>query len=290
MKNRSRTEILQFLALSAVLLYGMWLATPKLVHLVIIINALLIFHWRKRVKVISILFFPLILNILIFDLIQRFPNYSFRDVISEKLYLLEKNYFGYGGNTFNELSKEVYSPYLDILFGVIYLIWFLLPLMLAVFLIWKNKLKVLKIFSTNFITSNVLGFATYYIIPAAPPWYYEKYGDKIIKGITGEPARFTEFDNLLNLGIYEMLYGMNKNIYGAIPSLHCAIPFVCFFSSLFLKDMLWLKITLFIISILTCFAAVYSSHHYILDILVAIIIVWCVHLVSVFKNRRNGKI
>ncbi len=289
MKNKRRNEILIFASLSIVLLIAIQIATPKLPHIVILINVGLMFFGRERQKLISRIFFPLTLNMLLFDLIQRFPNYGFRDVISEKLYLFEKQYFGFNGKTLNELSVEIYSPFLDILFGVIYLIWFLLPLFFAIYLIRKNKLRVLKIFTTNFITSNILGFLCYYIIPAAPPWYYEKYGDEIIKGITGDPARFSEFDRILNVGVYDLLYTMNKNIYGAMPSLHCAIPFVCFFSSLFMKGNMRIKFILFLISILTCLAALYSSHHYFIDILVAVILVWIVHLISVLKIKLYKK-
>ena len=62
------------------------------------------------------------------------------------------------------------------------------------------------------------------------------------------------------------MYNKNANVFAAIPSLHAAYPIVLFYFGL-KKRKKWLT-ALFAIDILGIwFAAVYSMHHYIIDVI-----------------------
>ncbi len=73
-----------------------------------------------------------------------------------------------------------------------------------------------------FLLVNLLGFAGYYIHPAAPPWYVAGHGFEAVVGTRGEVAGLGAFDAMTGLGIFDGLYARNSNVFAALPSLHSA--------------------------------------------------------------------
>ena len=121
-----------------------------------------------------------------------------------------------------------------------------------------------------FLLVNLIGFAGYYIHPAAPPWYAINYGFEAILNTPGNTAALGRFDELVGLPICDSLYSRNSNVFAAIPSLHAAYMVVAFYYAL-VKKCHPAIITIF--AVLMCgiwFTAVYSSHHYIIDVLLGI--------------------
>jgi hypothetical protein len=73
-----------------------------------------------------------------------------------------------------------------------------------------------------FLLVNLIGFAGYYIHPAAPPWYAMNYGFEPILDTPGNVAGLGRFDELLGCSIFNSIYGRNANVFAAVPSLHAA--------------------------------------------------------------------
>lgn len=82
----------------------------------------------------------------------------------------------------------------------------------------------------------------------------------------GNPAGFKNFDRLTGIKIFSSMYSKNANIFAAIPSLHAAYPLITvLYGSLSKK--LWLHIGFVLFTLSVWFSAVYSRHHYVIDVL-----------------------
>ena len=116
---------------------------------------------------------------------------------------------------------------------------------------------------------NLLGFCVYYIYPAAPPWYIQQYGFDFIANTKGNTAGLSRFDAYFGVEIFKGLYEKSSNVFAAMPSLHSSYPLIVFYYGVRNK-LGWINLLLAIITLGIWFAAVYSSHHYVLDVLAGI--------------------
>lgn len=77
--------------------------------------------------------------------------------------------------TLNEWCALHTRPSLDLLAGAFYISWVPLPMLFAAWLYWRDRALFLR-FSWCFFVVNLIGFAIYYLYPAAPPWYVAENG------------------------------------------------------------------------------------------------------------------
>lgn len=210
-----------------------------------------------------------------YDSMRLYPNYKFNEVATIELYNLEKNLFGIEHDaqimTPNEYTNLHLNPVLDFATGIFYLLWIPLPLVFAIYLYFVDRIKLLE-FSFTFLFLNLLGFVWYYIYPAAPPWYFEEYGTNMIYGMHGNAANFINFDKMINYPLFENMYNKNANVFASVPSLHAAYPvLVCYFAVKYKTKKFLIPSVIITLGIWG--SAVYSFHHYIIDILLGIICV-----------------
>lgn len=205
----------------------------------------------------------------IYDSMRVLPNYEVNPIHVAEPYGLEKNWFGLGTPegrvTLNEYFKAHHTPFWDLLSGLFYLNWVPVPLLFAFWLLRTDKLLFLK-FSYAFVFTNLVGFCIYYLYPAAPPWYVEQYGFEVIHGTPGNAAGLLNFDRLLGIDLFAGMYSKNANVFAAIPSLHSAYPVLCLLYGWRLKKP-WLNVLFAVFVAGIWFSAVYSRHHYFLDVL-----------------------
>lgn len=208
---------------------------------------------------------------IIFDYMKAFPNYQYNTVHIESLYKAEKYLFGININglslTPNEFWERRPNTILDIMSGFFYLCWMPVPLFFSAWLFFTNKRKQFMHFALSFLFVNLIGFVGYYIYPAAPPWYVQQYGFDFHAHTPGNTAGLRRFDEFFHAGIFSALYSKSSNVFAAMPSLHSAYPVIVLYYGL--KNKLGL-INIFFAAVVVgiWFAAVYSSHHYVLDVLV----------------------
>jgi hypothetical protein len=209
---------------------------------------------------------------ILFDYMKAFPNYHFNAVHIQDLYDSEKSLFGIQKNgiiiTPNEYWLQHGNTFFDILTGIFYLCWIPVPLAFAAYLFFKNKDLFLH-FSLTFVLVNMLGFIVYYIYPAAPPWYYQLNGANFIKGTLGNTAGLHKFDEYFNIEIFHSLYAKSSNVFAAMPSLHSSYPLIVLYFGIKQK-MGWMNLVFGLIAVGIWFAAVYTSHHYIVDVVAGI--------------------
>lgn len=207
---------------------------------------------------------------LIYDALRVAPNYTVNPVHVAGPYLLEKAWFGIPGPggeriTLNEYFAGHHSAPLDVLSGLFYLNWVPVPLIFA-FWLFRNDKPLFVRFSYGFLFTNLLGFAIYYLYPAAPPWYIEQHGFEVQYGTPGNPAGLSNFDAFFGISLFAGMYQKNANVFAAIPSLHSAYPVLCLLYGWRLhKRWLNLLFAFFVAGI--WFAAVYTRHHYVIDVL-----------------------
>ena len=238
-------------------------------HLVSISVLLLMFFTGKTTRNIVLGFGFFILYAIIYDSLRVFPNYELNPVHVIEPYNLEKSLFGVelNGNKVipGEYLFDAKSDLKSFLAGAFYLTWVPLPVLFALYLFFKDK-KLLVHFTFAFLLTNLIGFVGYYLYPAAPPWYKLYYGDIVDHSLLGSAAGLVEFDRIIGTPLFENMYTRNSNVFAAIPSLHAAYPIVLFYFGLKHK-VKWMYVLFFIDIIGIWYGAVYSLHHYIVDLL-----------------------
>lgn len=230
---------------------------------------------------------------IIFDYMKAFPNFRFNTVATGELYGLEKRLFGFNWNgavlTPNEFFIRNHTPLLDVFSGIAYLCWVPVPLAFAAWLFFRNR-KYFFYFSLSFFLVNLIGFAGYYIYPAAPPWYISQYGFDFHSHISGNTAGLARFDALMGVSIFDSLYSKSSNVFAAMPSLHASYMLIVLYYAIKVK-LKWYYILLFTALLLGIwFSAVYNNHHYVLDILAGILCgITGIALFQWFIRKKQGK-
>ena len=245
---------------------------PEQLILVVVFNVLyyLSFATRKFIAGFSIY----IIFLIIFDFMKAFPNYLYNTVHIQSLYNAEKDLFGIQDHgvllTPNEFWQKNTYTLLDILSGIFYLCWVPVPLVFSAYLFFSKKRKQFLYFALTFLLVNLIGFVGYYVYPAAPPWYVQLYGFTFNSHTPGNTAGLHRFDDFFHAGIFNALYAKSSNVFAAMPSLHSAYNLIVLYYGI--KNRLGLVNILFgMIAAGIWFAAVYSGHHYLLDVLAGIL-------------------
>ncbi|GAB1464290.1 phosphatase PAP2 family protein [Pedobacter sp.] len=211
---------------------------------------------------------------IIYDYMKAFPNYNYNNVHIADLYNFEKSVFGIEQNgkllTPNEFWLLHTNAFLDVLTGFFYLMWVPVPLAFAAFLFFTKERRNFLNFLLTFVWVNLLGFVVYYLYPAAPPWYVQQHGFEFIAGTPGNTAGLVRFDNFFGIELFKSIYSKGSNVFAAMPSLHSAYPLIVVYYGTKGK---FRKANPFFITVMVgiWFAAVYTSHHYLADVLAGII-------------------
>lgn len=257
----------------AYLLLSTWVVGFKSdqVVLVVIFNACFYSSAISRKFILG--FSVFIVYWILFDYMKAIPNYKISHVHIADLYNLEKHLFGINLNghivTPNEYWKTNSTHFLDILGGLFYLCWIPVPLSFAAYLFFKNRREFLS-FALTFFLVNLLGFVIYYTFPAAPPWYIQEHGFTFIANTPGNTGGLVRFDQYFNVHIFQSIYQKGSNVFAAMPSLHSAYPIIVVYYA-FKNHVGLMKVVLITVMAGIWLTAIYTSHHYVLDVLAGII-------------------
>ncbi len=247
--------------------------------------------YNERARRFLATMFPLVLTGVVFDSMRYFywQGIAGRVHVVEP-YRLERAWFGIGGLTPNELFLEHHWPALDLAAGFAYLTYVGEYLLLAMVLFFRDRLAEARVFAWSFLVVNVMGFATYFVYPAAPPWYVTQYGLGAARlGIRPEAAAAHRFDALLGTHFFDSMYGRGVDVFGAIPSLHVAYPLIAVILAFRFPALSWARWPAVLFFQLMCVSAVYLQHHYVIDVVLG----WAYALValaaaSAWERRRSA--
>jgi len=276
--SRSTVDLRLILTVSflsvAYLLLSCLILGFKLDQLVLIIIFNTLFYASGITRKFILGFSVFIVYWIIFDYMKALPNYTFSQVHIADLYHLERSLFGINYNgmilTPNEYWRVNGTTHLDIIAGLFYICWIPVPLSFGAYLFFKNRRQFLS-FAMTFFVVNLLGFVVYYTYPAAPPWYVYEHGFVFEPNTIGNTGGLAKFDAYFNVTIFKSIYSKGSNVFAAMPSLHSAYPIIVMYYGL--KNKLgFINIVLGIVMVGIWLTAIYTSHHYILDVIAGIII------------------
>ncbi|MDE6370161.1 MAG: phosphatase PAP2 family protein [Duncaniella sp.] len=241
---------------------------PEHTYIALLLAVLLFVTATTRRLAVALL--PFIVFGISYDWMNICPNYHVNPVDIAGLYSAEKGLFGIDGLTPNEWWAMHTHTVLDFMAGCFYLCWVPVPILFGLWLYFDRQYSVYLHFSLVFLLVNFIGFAGYYIHPAAPPWYVAMHGFEFIPGTHGETAGLGAWDALTGTGIFDGLYSRNSNVFAALPSLHAAYMLIAFIYSLKARCSVWLRVLFAFICLGIWWTAVYTSHHYIIDVMAGI--------------------
>lgn len=256
---------------------ALWLAVTVLFigfrpeHVVMALLIAVLFYINPASRRLIVALIPFCLFGISYDWMNLLPNYKVNPIDVQDLYLAEKSLFGistteWGILTPNEFFARHTSAFMDFMSGIFYLCWVPVPIFFGLWLYFKGEQRSYLHFALVFLLVNLIGFTFYYIHPAAPPWYVAYHGFEPILNTPGEVAGLGAFDSMTGLDIFHGLYARNSNVFAALPSLHSSYTLVAFIYSLRSRVGIAWKITLAVITLGIWFTAVYTSHHYIIDV------------------------
>jgi membrane-associated phospholipid phosphatase len=246
-----------------------------------------------------LLLVPLVLWLLLFQLAAAIPNSKKPPVDTTTLPKLESwILFGYSmqrwpGSLFPHTDAwDTFRDVLALSAAFVYLIHFGLVwiFVLGLWLYYRHRSSVdrkVYLHPWNFLWVfgwvNLLAVCTQLAWPTAPPWYVEQYGSyaPVNYNVSGEPAGLANVDNILEIPLFELLYGRSPIVFGSFPSLHAAWPLtIAMFGptrgyrtagALYTGWVWW--------------AAVYLNHHYVVDILGGALFVVVLYFLGIFGIR-----
>lgn len=153
---------------------------------------------------------------------------------------------------------------------IFYFLHFPLPIAVAFFL-WLKRRRDYYDYVAALIVLSLAGFATYLVLPVAPPWWAAdpQYGNLPLDLVYLKQHGFESLARLFGFeGEYlysYTIYEINPNQVAAFPSLHAGYPFLAFlFARRAFGRVGWLML---VYSAAVWFSIVYLADHYVVDIL-----------------------
>ncbi len=213
-------------------------------------------------------------------------------VYTEVFYNLEMKLFGwiFGGMTPNHWFHMTFnSVYTDIIFGGVYLLHALIPMVFGLYLYIRNDRENLKFLAINFYTATLLAFILFMIFPSAAPWYIDQYGftqpDIAVDYTQDITAGLGRIDEITGVNLFSWYYGtFEQNSFAAFPSVHAVYAL----SATLCIRQKWKK-SLYL-TIPYCLAiflgAIYFNHHFIVDILCGIRISTLSYIVALCLKKN----
>jgi membrane-associated phospholipid phosphatase len=165
---------------------------------------------------------------------------------------------------------------LDLFFAVPYGVFAYFALAYASYLYVKDRPRMRR-FLWAFAIANVMSYALWLLVPAAPPWYVRTYGCAIdLHALPSEGAALARADQALGVSYFHAFYSRASSVFGAMPSMHCAYPTLGLLTAW--RSSTWRTRPLHLFYVFwMAGAAVYLDHHWLLDVLGG----WLVAIVAV---------
>jgi len=165
-----------------------------------------------------------------------------------------------------ELLYELFptNDFLTILAAIPYLAHFTIPFIFVPYFL-KVEAKPF-LFLWYFGLLNTVAVLTHLTFPTAPPWYNGEFGYAPASyDMQGDCGRLKGADSILGFSLFQNIYGNSPVVFGSFPSLHAAWPvLISIYTVLMgvpLSSLKWFYIAWI------WWAAVYTKHHFFLDVL-----------------------
>jgi len=240
-------------------------------HMAVCLSAFVTAYGGRTAKRLYFGVLPLGLVGLLYDAMRFVANVGLSESTVHlcDLRALEMKLFGITSNgirqTLHDWAQANARPAWDVFFAIPYGVFIYAVLGFEIFLFVRNYRAALR-FTWGFLFLNVLGFLTYHIYPAAPPWYFHKYGCVVDLHAHASPgANLLRVDQMMGLPYFSGFYGRSSDVFGAVPSLHVAYPLLMTIEGWKGRSLTG-RLCLVGFYLWMCSAAVYLDHHWVVDI------------------------
>src|SRR5262245_6914109 len=194
-------------------------------------------------------------------------------------YLFDKVVFGAGWgaarSSLNELFARHHWAAVDLLTGSAYFSYVYAVIGFAVFLAFVDRTPAgaarTRALGWTFLGVNVASFVIYLFWPVAPPWYVASHGFGPVDPATAaSPAALVRWDALVGVPYFASFYAQASDVFGAMPSMHCAYPMLLL---LYARELGRPRLVAALVAfeLLMCFSAVYLQHHYVSDVIAGVL-------------------
>lgn len=256
-------------------------------HMAVFLIAVITAYGGKTAKRLYFGALPIGLVGLLYDAMRFVKNVGLSEqtVHDCDLRALEMSLFGMTSagvrQTWHDWLQAHATAGFDIFFAIPYGVFLYVVFGFEIFLFVKNYRGALR-FAWGFFLLNVLGFITYHVYPAAPPWYYHQYGCLVNLNAHASPgANLLRVDQMMGVAYFTGFYGRSSDVFGAVPSLHVAYPLLMIIEGWTGRN--WIRrIGLVAFYLWMCMAAVYLDHHWVIDIILGTLYTL---VVAVFTRR-----
>eukprot|EP01095_Lingulamoeba_sp_RSL-Kostka_P007572 TRINITY_DN2428_c1_g2_i1.p1 TRINITY_DN2428_c1_g2~~TRINITY_DN2428_c1_g2_i1.p1 ORF type:complete len:364 (-),score=61.49 TRINITY_DN2428_c1_g2_i1:1040-2131(-) len=158
------------------------------------------------------------------------------------------------------------NDFLVVFAAIPYVMHFSLPVIYTLWLFKTNKKPF--VFLWFFGLLNFFGVMTHMFFPTAPPWYTAKFGQEPANyEIPGDPGRFKRVDMIFDIPIFDTLYGNSPVVFGSFPSLHAGWPFLIAVYTSIMNVPFFNSYSKWAYVFWVWWAALYSKHHFLVDVL-----------------------
>jgi hypothetical protein len=277
------------LAPAPFVIHAIWALSRGQFHwenLAVLTAALVLFAVGPRTKKLFLGVYPLGLVGILYDTMKLIENLG---LSPETIHLcdlrgLEVRLFGITMNgrpaTLHDWLQVHWSPVLDRICAIPYGTFIFVCCATAVWLYFKDYPAMLR-YTWCFLALNVAGFITYHVYPAAPPWYFHAHACTVDMTVhASEGPNLARVDAWLGVPYFAGMYGRASDIFGAMPSLHCAYALIVVLEGWPSFRPMWRGASLAFFFLMV-FSAVYLDHHWVLDAVAGI--VYCVTIVTVAR-------
>jgi len=235
----------------------------------------LLFFAHPLTRKLAVALLPFVAFEISYDWMRLYPNYKVNPIDIQDIYEAEKALFGIATENGTLIPGEYFNLHnswiADLLAGIFYLCWVPGPMAFGIYLFFKGERHFYLRFALGFLFTNFVGFAGYYIHPAAPPWYAINFGFEPDFNTPGNVAGLGRFDDLIGFPVFGSIYVNNSNIFAAIPSLHSAYMLIATIYAVMSRQSKGLILCCCIVTLGIWCTAVYSCHHYVIDVLLGIL-------------------
>jgi hypothetical protein len=235
-------------------------------HLLVIAVVASLAYVGPRSKELLLGLYPIGLVFIVYDGMRPFQRVGLTPARVHlcDLRALDARLFGSGGSTIHDFWQTHHTTALDLFCAFPY----------ATFIIWcaggavllyRRDRGAMRRFMWGFFLMNVAAFATYHLLPAAPPWYFHQHGCTVdLATKASEGPALARVDALLGVGYFHGMYAKASSVFGALPSLHCAYPLLLAVEGwrVFGRRLRALTILYWLAMV---FSAIYLDHHWVID-------------------------
>lgn len=239
-------------------------------HLLLLALATTLALVGPRARDLLATLYPFALVGLLYDGMRPFQGLGLSPerVLACDLRALESRLFGWseGGSprTVHDWFLVHHSPAVDLLAAVPYATFILVAIAATIHLARKDR-PAMRRLAWGFFFLNVVGFVTYHVLPAAPPWYVHAHGCAVdLATRANEGPALARVDAMLGISYFHGMYSRASSVFGALPSLHCAYPALVAIEG-FRAFGRRLRIASVAFWALMVFASMYLDHHWLLD-------------------------